>query len=168
VYTTLSVLPAIDVSISAIDVITLTGGDPAVETTTFQWIKCDPYEIIDGATEDTYTALENGDSAVIVTDGECSDTSDCLTIANVGIQNNYRDLISIYPNPTTGEFTIETGDFSTNEISISITNSLGAVVYQNILTSAKSTVDLSKLARGVYVLRISDGEKTVIEKVSKQ
>lgn len=168
VITALTVLPAIDVSISMVDVITLTGGDPAVETTTFQWIKCDPFEVIDGETEDTFVATENGTYAVIITDGDCVDTSDCATIAGVGIDESLNSLISIYPNPTTGEITIETGDFATNGVQVIITNSLGAIVYQSQLTNVKTILNLADLSNGIYILQITDGERTVIEKISKQ
>tara|TARA_B110000091_G_C13404577_1_gene305578 strand:+ start:118 stop:522 length:405 start_codon:yes stop_codon:yes gene_type:complete len=76
---------------------------------TYKWIDCsNNNDSIIGETNLSFTAKTNGDYAVIVTVGNCSDTSDCVNISTVGIKdidNNH--AISIYPNPTKGIFTIE-------------------------------------------------------------
>lgn len=168
VFTDLTVLPAIDVSISMVDALTLTGGDPDIETTTFQWIKCDPIEIIDGATENTFTALENGSYAIIITDGDCADTSDCMDINSVGIDSYLQNVVKVYPNPTNGQFTIETGSWSNTNINITITNQIGETVYYLDGAQPKSNIDLSHLAGGIYIIQITDGGRSVIKKLSKQ
>lgn len=168
VNTTLIVLPAIDVSISMVDVITLTGGDPGVETTTFQWVTCDPFEIIDGATDDTYIADENGSYAVIITDGDCSDTSVCLDIIGVGIESYLQDLVKVYPNPTLGQFTIETGNWNTTELNLIITNQIGETVYALANVKPKTTLNISHLANGIYIIKLTDGNQEIIKKLSKQ
>ncbi|MFT5818995.1 MAG: hypothetical protein ACI8ZM_000217 [Crocinitomix sp.] len=166
VLTDLTVLPVIDVSISMVDALTLTGGDPAVETTTFQWIKCDPLEVIDGATEQTYTATENGSYAIIITDGDCADTSACIDINSVGIENYLQDLVKLYPNPTTGQFTIETGNWT--NINMTISNQIGETVYYLSAIQPKTTIDLSHLANGIYIIKLTDGNQEIIKKLSKK
>jgi len=167
VLTTLTVLPVIDVSIIIVDVLTLTGGDPDIETTTFQWIQCDPFEIIDGATDDTYTATENGSYALIITDGDCSDTTDCLDITGVGIDAYFQEQVNIYPNPSNGQFTIDAGNFTNAALTATITNQLGDIVYFTTIKSTKTNIDLSHFANGVYVIKLTDGENEIIEKLSK-
>lgn len=164
VTTDLTVLPAIDVSITA-DAITLTGGDPAVVTTSFQWVKCDPYEIIDGATSSSYTVEENGDYAVIITDGDCSDTSECVTISEVGIKSFNQGTLKIYPNPTEGQFTV-TIDSKSSFTTVAILNNLGQVVYEGQLTQLSTVFDFSGYSKGIYLIRIIDGDRSYLERIS--
>ena len=165
VTTNLTVLPAIDVTVT-VDGFLMTGGDPDVLTTTFQWVKCDPFTIIDGETDQSYLALASGDYAVIITDGDCSDTSDCVTLSDVGYIDLTNVKISVYPNPTEGTFTIELADFS-SVVKIEILNTLGKVVYTNMLTSTKTLIDINEFADGIYLVRLTNGEKTNIVKLSK-
>ncbi len=164
VITTVEILPAIDVSVTFEDVITLSGGDPTVETSTYQWIKCDPFEEIDGATDQTFTAIENGSYAVIITDG-CTDTSDCVTIEAVGIDEFEANIIGIYPNPNNGQFTVELDEFKGEPVSIQVINNLGALVYDSRLTQSKTLIDLNNISDGIYILQIIDGEKTYKERL---
>lgn len=165
VTTNLTVLPAIDVTVT-VDGFLITGGDPDVLTTTFQWVKCDPYTIIDGATDQSYLALASGDYAVIITEGDCSDTSECVTLSDVGYIDLSNVNISLYPNPTEGTFTIELADFS-SAVKIEILNTLGKVVYTNMLTSPKTMLDINEFADGIYLVRLTNGEKTNLIKLSK-
>jgi len=57
----------------------------SAEALTFQWLFCDPYEVIDGATEATYTPLI-GASYAVIADNEagCPDTSACLIFGDDG------------------------------------------------------------------------------------
>lgn len=167
ILTNLTVLPAIDVSISMIAELTLKGGDSEVETTTFQWALCDPFEIIEGATEDTYTASENGSYAVIITVGDCSDTTACLDITSVGIDPYLQTKVSIYPNPSNGLFTIDAKNWNSSKLSLVIANQLGDIVYFATISSSKTNIDLSHLSNGVYIIKLTDGENEIIEKLSK-
>lgn len=74
----------------------------------YQWVNCDrDYAPIPNATSDSYTAPQNGNYAVIVSNNGCVDTSDCKIIYSVGIDESIVDNgISIYPNPTRDNFTI--------------------------------------------------------------
>jgi hypothetical protein len=165
VTTNLTVLPAIDVTVT-VDGFLMTGGDPDVLTTTFQWVLCDPYEEIDGAIDQSYLALASGDYAVIIMDGDCSDTSECVTLSDVGYIDLSNGYVSLYPNPTEGTFTIELADF-TSSVKIEILNTLGEVVYSNLLTSPKTMLDINEFADGIYLVGLTNGEKTNLIKLSK-
>lgn len=165
VTTTLIVLPAIDVSI-AVDGITLTGGDPAVLTTTFQWIMCDPYTVIDGATSSSYTPTVNGDYAVIITDGDCSDTSACVNINSVGLTDYEFADFKIYPNPSSGVFMVELMHYEGQTMDVVVMNNVGAIVYQGKLTQAKTGFDFSDFSKGIYIIRLTNGKTTIIQRIS--
>ena len=133
VTTNLEVLPAIDVTVVA-DAITLTGGDIATDPTSFQWIKCDPFEVIDGANSREYIVEENGDYAVIIAIDDCVDTSDCITISEVGIKHFDNNFATIYPNPNQGQFTIKIDNNNITGLILNVMNFLGASIYsENII-----------------------------------
>jgi len=128
---------------------------------TYQWIDCnDGDQAIAGETNQQFTATANGDYAVIVTENGCSDTSDCYSVVGLGIIDLTDSGYNIYPNPTNGLFTIQTGIIS-ESYQISITDVLGKIVYRETCNTDKVEIDLSDLEGGVYVVQIT--HKRVME-----
>lgn len=74
----------------------------------YQWVDCDNnYGILNGATNQSFTPLANGNYAVIITTANCVDTSSCYAITTIGVlENTFTSKIDIYPNPTQGQLTI--------------------------------------------------------------
>ena len=101
--TNLSVQLPVDNSISQDMNILMAGSDDA----DYQWIKCNPYELIvgTGANDQTYIAPTIGEYAVIVTEGVCSDTSSCVYVDALSIAQNQNKSFNLFPNPVRkGEF----------------------------------------------------------------
>jgi hypothetical protein len=122
---------------------------------TYQWIDCDNGNVaLIGETNASFTATANGNYAVVLTQGLCSDTSACVTIASVGIKNAYsKNAISILPNPNNGSFTIKS---STNG-NYTLVNELGQTVSLFELTEANNySVAISDLATGIYFVIAKD------------
>lgn len=66
----------------------------------YQWINCSGKVIIPGATAGSYTAVQNGSYAVVVTKNGCTDTSGCRTVSGLGLSNEAEATAnSVYPNP---------------------------------------------------------------------
>lgn len=81
----------IDLTINTVDATTTQLDDVTIQANLngvqYQWVDCDDnFAIINGATNQTYTATVNGNYSVIVFDGNCSDTSDCVTISKVSLE----------------------------------------------------------------------------------
>ncbi len=75
---------------------------------TYQWVDCDNgFAPISGETSQSFTATSNGNYAVVLNNGVCTDTSACTLIAGIGIDENAAASIKLYPNPTTGLVSIE-------------------------------------------------------------
>ena len=74
--------------------------------------------------------------------------------------------ISIYPNPSTNELTIE---ISGNKVLVNfeIINSIGVVVYQGILNQ-KMTIQTSSFAAGIYVIKFANDYVSECKKLIKQ
>ncbi len=72
--------------------------------------------------------------------------------------------INIYPNPTTGQFSLDQQVLQeSNHISLSIHNMFGAKVHQQIYT--QGPVDVSKLSPGMYTVRVLADDRLYMAKV---
>jgi hypothetical protein len=61
--------------------------------------------------------------------------------------------VKLYPNPNSGAFTISMNG-ANEKAEISIYNMLGEQVYQTVLNTGNTQIDLSKEAKGIYLYRV--------------
>ena len=161
----------IDLTINTVDV-SVTNTDPTLTAgangATYQWLECSGMTEISGATDQSYTPTANGDYAVIVTENGCSDTSICYTVASVNIDElNWGDQISISPNPTDQNTTIDLGNIY-EKVEIQIVNQLGQVIQnQKFESTEKVVVELDEGQR-VYFFIIQTQNFRTVRKVVKK
>ncbi|CAA6802580.1 MAG: Unknown protein [uncultured Aureispira sp.] len=74
---------------------------------------------------------------------------------------------SIFPNPTQDQVTIKSKDF-TAKSTVTILDLKGRQVQSSTLNSAKSIVDISNLAQGVYFVRIEDAYRVGVQQLVKK
>jgi len=156
IHTNLTVNASIDIST------TLAGPSiTANETTaTYQWINCNNGNApIPSETNQSFTPSANGDYAVIVTKNNCSDTSACVNFIVTGLEApSSASNITIYPNPSSGAFTIK----SSSELEYTIVNNVSQVIVKgNLSRSNNFSLNVKDLSRGVYyILGQNDKEST--------
>ena len=136
---------------------------------TFQWLDCDnSYSIIAGETGQSFTPSQNGNYAVELTENGCVDTSACVAITTVGIiENSFGDNLLIYPNPTSGNFSINLGSVYENS-SIMITDITGKLIDSNSLTNSQILNLTLDKPKGVYILSIIAGNKKAVIRLIKE
>ncbi len=80
------------------------------------------------------------------------------------------DLISIYPNPSNGEFQIQANSHQLLANSqIEIYNVLGEKIYQSAIQSfTYSTIDLSSAPSGIYFLQLKTNKGVAVKKIVKE
>ena len=79
-----------------------------------------------------------------------------------GVDNATSTSLVIYPNPTAGLITIiNDGDFE----NATVYNSMGQKVFASILHKPKTMIDLSSQANGVYSIRLSGKNNTLVRQV---
>ncbi len=67
--------------------------------------------------------------------------------------------LEIYPNPTSGRFTLRTGQEGSGIVQLF--NAMGQKVYQTMVQAYDSRdIDLSHLGSGVYILRLQGDKET--------
>ncbi|MBR4488539.1 MAG: T9SS type A sorting domain-containing protein [Bacteroidales bacterium] len=77
------------------------------------------------------------------------------------IADNQTSRLLIYPNPTSGVFSIECENAPLAGCSYCIYDALGKLVISNHLTSETRTIDLSAQPDGIYFLHLMEAGKVV-------
>jgi hypothetical protein len=123
---------------------------------TYQWLDCtNNFALIVGETSQSFTATSNGNFAVIVTENNCTDTSSCINITGIGINEMMGSFnITISPNPSSGSFFVSSGNEGQLK-TIEIVNFLGEVVAVKKTTNSISEFDVSEL-KGVFLVRCKE------------
>jgi hypothetical protein len=135
---------------------------------TYQWIDCnDSNTPIDGETNQSFTATNSGNYAVVITNGSCgSATSDCISVVVTAMSTIQNNGVEIYPNPASDYINVELGQ--ADEAVVSIFNSNGGLVSQQNTTGALTRIDLDALSNGVYFIRVSgDGVNETVKIIKK-
>ncbi|MDX2360295.1 MAG: T9SS type A sorting domain-containing protein [Crocinitomicaceae bacterium] len=133
----------------------------------YQWVDCnDGYNFVNGETNQSYTAGADGDYAVIVTMGGCSDTSACFNVDHSGIDELTHGVMSIYPNPVTDVMTInfeyaETGIVKIYDVS-------GKLVDSFDIEGTNTVQHVLNVPKGVYTLELTTETLRTVERIVKQ
>lgn len=81
-----------------------------------------------------------------------------------GVQNaTSYETVAVYPNPSKGLFTVELASTS----QVIIVDALGKVVYTQTLENGKHSVDISKFANGLYILKATSNDKSTTVRITK-
>ena len=84
----------------------------------------------------------------------CDSTITLNLTLTVGIEEGTSTDVSLYPNPTSESFTIQTsiplyGTYS-------VVDAQGKLVFEGVMTGTETQVNISSVARGIYYLRIRE------------
>ncbi|NOG56816.1 MAG: M6 family metalloprotease domain-containing protein [Bacteroidetes bacterium] len=134
---------------------------------TYQWIGCGstPTGPISGETGRSFTPSINGDYAVIVSLGNCIDTSACIPVIGVGIEKFEKaNSISIFPNPNNGNFKIDMGTYYSSTALVSIRDIQGKMIYKTNALNQVLEVNLN-ISAGIYFIEINSIKGNVVKKL---
>ena len=133
---------------------------------TYQWLDCDNgYAPIAGETNVSFTpSAIVGNYAVEVTENGCVDTSACTVIDYTGIEDLEQFGISIFPNPSTGKFSIDSKSYLIE--SVKVLDSRGRLVRDiSQLDETNILMDISDEKPGVYFVQVSGEFGTSLNKI---
>lgn len=129
----------------------------------YQWFNCQIGQPIPGETNQTFTATANGQYAVIVSNGTCTDTSSCITLDNIGLAKLNLPQVNLYPNPTSGLLHIQSAQ---PWQSVSVLDVTGRVLLTQ--QHASTEIDLGTMPAGIYMVKVAFKEGVVVRRVVRE
>ncbi len=105
-------------------------------------------------------------TAVILAQAQVRQQGTTQTETKSAVLGQQEKEVSIYPNPNNGVFTISFDQLDAKRVELSILNVIGNEVYREVLSrsdvQSSKTVDLTRLAKGLYYVKIeADGYSSV-------
>jgi hypothetical protein len=120
----------------------------------YQWLNCPSMSPLSGETNQSFTAISNGDYAVAVTNNGCTDTSACFSVLGLGTSSqDFTTTLQVYPNPTQGELLIDLGDFY-EFVKVRLTDLSGRTIDSWSYTETKDFNIQIESVQGAYILVI--------------
>ena len=129
----------------------------------YQWIDCATGNSLAGETNQSFTATQNGSYAVILSDGICTDTSECVVISTIGIKE-LESNFEIYPIPFENQLFLQGNNV---KFQIEIYNLEGRLITSLSDINEKLTIDTKTWSKGVYTVIISSGNQMEYRKLIK-
>jgi len=123
--------------------------NPNVE---YQWLNCVDMSPIPNATNQSFNPQNNGSYAVVLDNGSCIDTTECIDLVNLDFTNSWPVTLKMYPNPASNIITLELDKIYPNHV-INILDVNGIVVFK-ITNSDQKTTFAPNLASGIYFVEI--------------
>lgn len=109
--------------------------------------------------------VELTDTAEVFFDDEGVISSLCPSKRSIAEDlENEASQVNVYPNPSSGEVQLDIPEELLSG-KLTITNTLGQIIHQQILTNHRSTIKLLNQQAGVYLLHIQKGERQLVKRI---
>ncbi len=137
----------LDLTLDYMDAIAISDGGELkanISDATYQWMDCLTHLPLFGETNQTLTPSIAGTYAVVVSNGICTDTSACVFIDNLSVEEQVQSFVFVKNN------VLYFKGFSEGKMDYMIFNNLGQqILYSN---TSQEVQDLSYLESGVYFI----------------
>lgn len=94
-------------------------------------------------------------------------SKDLYVVNHIGLEEELLESLkyTIYPNPSTGKFTIESINTNLTEVTLVVSDLNGKEIWRaNGSTRSKTEIDLSKFSKGMYTLSLVKEGRTLANK----
>jgi hypothetical protein len=124
----------------------------------YQWIDCENNgTVIAGEINQNFQTQMSGEYAVIITDGNCSDTSMCYTINTAGIGENEINEFKLYPNPAINFVRLESSVVF-KDATIEVVGLDGKILYRiDNINTTQYEISIIDFPRGYYFINVIEG-----------
>ncbi len=138
-------------------------------TATYQWGECGTGQFV-ALPNDTLQAFTPGfvgQYAVIITEGNCADTSSCVVMQAWSVSENANNnALKIFPNPATEHIVIGySGQLGTG--TLRVFNANGKLVVEEKITANQLEVNTKTWPKGVYVVEVETKNSKLSQRVVK-
>jgi len=98
----------------------------------------------------------------IIDSAGCSSITNNFFVSTIGINELSLKGIKIYPNPASSELYINGVQPNST---ITVIDILGKEVYTSTINGTSTTISISSFSKGLYLIKISQGEQSIIKKI---
>ncbi len=142
---------------------------------TYSWDFGDGSPLVNGVNPShVYTTNGSFTVTLTVSNGCGSDVlTNTITTSGISLEENLiSQSLDIYPNPTNGTLNVSFETQGSEAATLTIMDLTGKVIFQtetgNLNGRYDDQLNISKLARGTYMLRIENGDMTAVRRIIKQ
>lgn len=134
---------------------------------TAQWVNCSDMSVIPGATDVIFEPTHGGSYAIIIQDNVygCIDTSNCVQVDFLGLEEAATTALNVYPVPTNGKVTIASAETAIERVEL--IDILGKVLQTAEPNTLQTELDLSAYESNTFFLRVYRGDQISLLKVVK-
>jgi hypothetical protein len=140
-----------------------------VNGATYSWIDCNDPSANLADFDQQFTASFNSEFAVVVNLNGCIDTSACLAITTIGLNEMTAASIQLYPNPTQEYLHVVSNKSEVERVELIDMN--GKLIAKFLGNSKELVLDLHDLETGMYQVLVvttnGDFNRQIIQFVSK-
>ncbi|MDX1652958.1 MAG: T9SS type A sorting domain-containing protein [Brumimicrobium sp.] len=127
----------------------------------YQWLDCDDnFSPLPGETSQHFIPSSSGNYALLLSDGDCQDTSECIIVNVSDISLLENEEVHLFPNPNDGVFTVKYPNGQPGELTIS--DELGRVKYRAEFIEKKFE---TKLSPGIYFVSLTQNGVNTVKKM---
>ena len=130
----------------------------------YQWL-FEGQEIA-GANSFFFLAQETGNYSLLLTDQwGCKFISNDIFFSSVSVFNLDKNKLSIFPNPASNYIDVLLSSSNSDFDLIQIFDMQGRLVYSQKLWQAKHRIDVSKIERGSYLIKVLSGKQKLAKRI---
>ncbi|MBS1771421.1 MAG: T9SS type A sorting domain-containing protein [Bacteroidetes bacterium] len=91
---------------------------------------------------------------------------DTFRTTTTGINTVYTPVVSIYPNPNKGTFTVSLQNNYGSNTMVTVYDMMGKEIYQSPITNNKSQISLGDVPKGVYMVKLQLDDAVITQRVT--
>lgn len=130
---------------------------------TYEWINCDDLSVV--GSQQSFIGIANNNYAVVVTWNNCSDTSDCYLVSDVGIPNISSLTYFVYPVPS-DDIIYLVSPIEAKGQQYFLYDDTGREILSGKILEDKTIISLDTYSFGIYQLKV--GNEGKVFKVIRQ
>ncbi|WP_417590259.1 T9SS type A sorting domain-containing protein [Owenweeksia hongkongensis] len=151
-----------------LDSTTFEAAEPAAS---YAWYNCTKGTFVPNETTRYFSPTDNQLYAVLVYRDACSELSDCISLTHISTPELDIREFQIYPNPVNNELVIKSVDFASKNVQVKLYSLNGALIkdFGNMnFSDERQKLDFRLVAKGIYMLKLQDGNRPEYFKVIKK